>query len=103
MRIAVVTKDGINVDDHFGKADRFLIYEARDGRMERIGERETIPLSPGNKDHPFDPERFSKVVNSIADCKRVYATKVGDVPAEKLKAQGIEPVVYQGPISHIQP
>ena len=26
-RIAVVSTDGLNVDDHFGKARRFLIYD----------------------------------------------------------------------------
>jgi nitrogen fixation protein NifX len=102
MKIAVVTTDGINVDDHFGKAERFLIYEFRDGRMVRIGERDTVPLSVGNPDHPFDPGKFSKIVNSIADCERVYATKIGDLPAEKLKAQGIEPVIYQGLIRDIK-
>jgi nitrogen fixation protein NifX len=102
MKIAIVTTDGINVDDHFGKAERFLIYESKDGRVEQIGERETVPLSAGKADHPFDPERFSRIVSSIADCKRVYVTKIGDVPAKKLKAQGIEPVIYQGPIRDIK-
>lgn len=102
MKIAIVTTDGINVDDHFGKAERFLIYESKDGRMEQIGARETVPLSAGNTDHPFDAERFSRIVGSIADCKRVYVTKIGDVPAERLKAQGIEPVIYKGPISEIK-
>ena len=102
MKIAIVTTDGINVDDHFGKAERFLIYEARDGRMVRTGERETVPLSVGNQDHPFDQERFSQIVSSIVDCQRVYVTKIGDIPAEKLKARGIEPVIYEGPIRDIE-
>jgi nitrogen fixation protein NifX len=102
MKIAVVTTDGINVDDHFGKAERFLVYESRDGRMIQVGERKTGPLSAGDPDHPFDPERFSKIVSSIADCKRVYVTKIGDIPAEKLRTQGIEPVIYQGPIRDIE-
>jgi len=102
MKVAIVTTDGINVDDHFGKAERFLIYESRDGLMEQIGERETVPLSVGNPDHPFDPERFSKIADSIADCERVYVTKIGDLPAEKLKARGIAPVMYQGPIRDIE-
>jgi nitrogen fixation protein NifX len=103
MKIAVVTTDGINVDDHFGKAERFLIYESKEGHMEKIGERETVTLSAGNTGHPFDAERFSRIVSSIADCKRVYVTKIGDVPAEKLKSHGIEPIIYQGPIRDIQP
>ena len=102
MKIAIVTTDGVNVNDHFGKAERFLVYESRDGRMEQIGERQTVPLSTGNPEHPFDPERFSKIASSIADCKRVYVTKIGDMPATKLKALGIEPVIYEGPIKDIQ-
>ena len=28
MKIGIVSTDGKNVNDHFGKAERFLIYEA---------------------------------------------------------------------------
>lgn len=39
IRIAVATSDGKNVDLHFGKADRFQIYELQNGKFVFLEER----------------------------------------------------------------
>ena len=69
--------------------------------MTLIEERPTEPLSVGNPDHAFDPNRFGRITNQIKDCSKVYSTQIGEVPADKLKALGIEPVIYAGPIADI--
>ena len=53
-------------------------------------------------DHPFDPERFGKVSDAIKDCEKVFITQIGQVPSEKLKAAGIEPVIFDGAIKDIK-
>jgi len=102
MKIAVVSTDKINVDEHFGKAKSFLIYDASPAGLKLIEERETISLSTGDPTHPFDEERFNKLASVIADCKRVYSTKIGATPAKKLGEMGIEAVVYEGGIEGIK-
>ena len=99
-RIAVVSTDGLNVDDHFGKANRFLIYDM-EGQITPVEERAVETLSVGDPDHVFDPEKFSRIAVQLKDCCKVYVTRIGEVPAAKLKALGIEPVVYKGAISDI--
>ena len=100
MRIAVVSTDGINVNGHFGRAMRFLIYDL--GReMKLVDTRPSETLSVGDPDHAFDPDRFGRVSAHLKDCRRVYATRVGDVPAAKLKELGIEPMIYSGAIADI--
>lgn len=101
MKIAVVSTDGIHVDDHFGKAKRFLIYEITDGRINLIETRESTPLSVGDPDHPFDAERFGNIVSVIGDCEKVLMTQIGETPAAKLKDAGIEPVIFSGSIKDI--
>jgi predicted Fe-Mo cluster-binding NifX family protein len=101
MKIAVVSTDGVNVNDHFGKAERFLIYEIKDGKLTLIEERQSVPLSVNDPNHPFDPERFGNIVKMIKDCEKVFVTQIGEVPAEKLKAEGIEPVIFGGAIKDI--
>lgn len=99
-RIAVVSSDGIHVDEHFGKAVRFLIYDL-DEPMTFVEERPTETLSVADPDHPFDPEKFRRIAALLNDCGQVYVTRIGEVPAAELKALDIEPVIYSGTIAGI--
>jgi len=99
-RIATVSTDGLNVDEHFGKADRFLVYDLGD-QMTLVEERPTAALSVGDPAHPFDPDKFGRIAALLKDCSKVYVTQIGTVPADKLKALGIEPVIYRGAIADI--
>lgn len=99
-RIAVVSNDDVNVNDHFGMAESFLIYEMSD-KLVFVEKRETEKLSVGDPDHSFDAEKFNRVYETIRDCSKVYMTKIGKGPAKKLTDLGIEPVVYEGTISGI--
>ena len=99
-RIAVVSKDGLNVDDHFGKADRFLIYDM-DDKMTFAAERPAERLSVGDPDHAFDPDKFGRIAGLLKDCQQVYVTRIGAEPANRLKSLGIEAVVYSGTIADI--
>lgn len=100
QRIAVVSTDGVNVNDHFGKAARFLVYDMED-TLNLIEERPTEMLSVGDPNHPFDADKFKRVTDVIKDCCQIYVTRIGDGPAAKLKDMGIEPVTYNGPIDQI--
>ena len=99
-RIAVVSSDGVTVDEHFGKADHFLIYDL-DDQMALVEKRKTETLSVGDPDHRFDTDKFDRISAILGDCSKIYMTKIGDVPAAKLNALGIEPVVYAGNIADI--
>ena len=101
MRIAIASTDGITVNEHFGRADRFLVYEIDDDSLEMIEEREIEPLSVGDPKHAFDKLKFTQIADQINDCKKVYVVKIGDKPAEELNKLGIEPVVFEGAISSI--
>lgn len=100
QRIAVVSTDGINVDDHFGKAHRFLIYDCNDD-MTLVEERPTETLSVGDPNHSFDADKFGRVAALLQDCRKVYVTQIGAAPTAKLQEMGIEPVIYHGAITDI--
>jgi hypothetical protein len=99
-RIAVVSTDGRTVDEHFGRADHFLIYDV-DDQMVLVEKRKTETLSDGDPNHLFDTDKFGRISALLKDCCKVYATKIGDIPATKLKALDIEPVIYAGAITDI--
>jgi predicted Fe-Mo cluster-binding NifX family protein len=99
-RIAVVSTDGLNVDEHFGKAERFLIYDLQN-MSAPVEERASETLSVGDPKHSFDVQKFNRITALLHDCRKVYVTRIGTVPKTKLQEMGIEPVIYQGAITDI--
>lgn len=87
FRIAVASSDGKIIDQHFGKADKFLILEIEDNDFKLIEERENNPIC--SEDGHTD-EKVNKTVNLISDCKAVFTSKIGMGPALALQDKGIE-------------
>ncbi|MEA3548304.1 MAG: NifB/NifX family molybdenum-iron cluster-binding protein [Thermodesulfobacteriota bacterium] len=101
MQIAIVSTDGKNVNEHFGRAESFLIYEMGEDGLTMIGETKTAPLSVGDQSHQFNQEHFDLVVNALGKCSRVYCTRIGDRPRQELEKLGIMPVIYAGVIEGV--
>ena len=95
MRIAVTTTSGVKVDQHFGKARSFSIYDVKANDVKLIETRmvnsycksdtEEMP----DKDHKFSGDRLSMVYERIKDCEKVYTLQIGEKPEAALKAKGI--------------
>jgi predicted Fe-Mo cluster-binding NifX family protein len=101
MKVAVASTDGKNVNEHFGRAEKFLFYEKTDEGVSLIGEGKVTPLSVNDPDHPFDPDRFNQLAEALIGCKEVYVSKIGTRPSEELARLGIKAVTYKGPIEGI--
>ena len=101
MRIAIASTDGIHVNEHFGRASEFHIFELAAGRPEFIELRKVTPLSVRDKSHDFDEARFSALLAKISDCSRVYVVKIGEKPAQELLRHGITPVLFDDAIERI--
>jgi predicted Fe-Mo cluster-binding NifX family protein len=102
MKIAVATTDGLTVNEHFGRAKKFFIYKAAPPVFDLIAERDVEPYASGQKDHVFDEARFREVAKVLEACEKVFVSKIGEEPADALRAMGIEPVVYSGAIGDIE-
>ena len=97
MRIAFATTDGVNVDEHFGRAGMFAIYRlTRDGysfiemRKFAEGRDKAIEESKGMKG--VHDDRVQSKVDRLADCKIVYLTDIGGPSAARLIKKGMMPV-----------
>ncbi|HSH69350.1 MAG TPA: NifB/NifX family molybdenum-iron cluster-binding protein [Deferrisomatales bacterium] len=101
MRIAFVSTDGKTVDEHFGRANRFLVFDRTETGLEPVAERPVSPLSTGDPAHTFDAGRFASIAEALEDCQRIYCTRIGERPAGELAARGIEAVVYEGAITQV--
>jgi len=93
--IAVASRDGRVINQHFGHAERFLIYKAEPGKIAFVEERAVNRYCLGMEtyNHPFEEDRFVEVVSAIGDCRFVLVSKIGPTPETRLKRLGITPVM----------
>lgn len=102
MNIAVATNDGLKVNEHFGRAKTFHIFEVKKGVLSLLMISElNMPYASEDKLHTFNKEQFDKIANKLKLCTKLYCTKIGDAPAKAFREIGIEPVVYLGAIKDI--
>ncbi|HEY6095838.1 MAG TPA: nitrogenase cofactor biosynthesis protein NifB, partial [Gallionellaceae bacterium] len=93
LLVAVATEGQGKINQHFGHATEFQIYEidASKGNITTafIGHRRVDLYCQGGYG---EDEQLPSIVNAINDCHAVLVAKIGACPRDELKAAGIEPV-----------
>lgn len=87
--VAVATKGGGLVNQHFGHAKEFQVYEVDGTEVRFISHRKVDHYCQGGYG---EAATFDNIVKTIADCKAVLVAKIGESPKEKLLQAGIETV-----------
>ncbi|WP_279605580.1 NifB/NifX family molybdenum-iron cluster-binding protein, partial [Aetokthonos hydrillicola] len=87
--VAVATKGGGIVNQHFGHAKEFQIYEVDSNGVRFVGHRRVDHYCQGGYG---EKATLENIINTIADCKAVLVSKMGESPKEKLQAAGIQAV-----------
>ena len=91
IRFAVASKTGINVDQHFGHASQFYIYDFEDGDAKFIEKREVTKYCAGIEDcDDSNRDKIDNIIKTIEDCSGVLALRIGDVPKLKLQKKNIK-------------
>lgn len=98
MLIAVASKSGTEVDQHFGHAERFLIYDYNRGNPKQVAEADVEKYCSFDPDHPFRHRQFDAIAAALEGCRAVVTAMIGELPKRELKKLGIEPLVAEGPI-----
>lgn len=99
MLIAVASKNGTEVDQHFGHAERFLIFDYAGGTPQPLKEVAVEKYCSYDPDHPFRHSQFDGIVTALDGCKVVVTEMIGELPKQELQKVGITPVVTRGPIA----
>jgi predicted Fe-Mo cluster-binding NifX family protein len=84
--IAAASSDGIVVNQHFGRASAFYIYESADGIAEFVEKREVVPVCEGGN---HDEIRLLENLKKFSDCKYLLVSKIGDGAAAVAESLGI--------------
>jgi len=86
MRIAFASTDGRTVDQHFGTAERYYVWD--------VGPDHAVPIekvTPGSKCEARD-DRVNVRAITLDGCVIVYATQIGGPAAAKLVGRRIHPL-----------
>jgi len=87
--LAVATKGGGRVNEHFGHVKEFQIYEASRSGAKFVGHRRVDLYCQGG----FGEEMsLDTIIRAINDCHAVFVAKIGHCPKDTLSEAGIEPV-----------
>jgi predicted Fe-Mo cluster-binding NifX family protein len=98
MLIAVASKDGKEINQHFGHAERFLIYDVEDGIAKLVDERAVERYCSFDPEHPLRGHILKSIAKALAGCRAVVTSQIGEHPKGELEKLGVEPFVTCGPI-----
>ncbi len=103
MLIAVTSSDGIWVDTHFGKADRFLVFDVADTgesalRYEVQAPRYCGGTGPG---HDLMEQKLAAIAEGLGACRVVVTAMIGGPPKEAMEQLGIDIISLTGPVGDV--
>ena len=89
LLVAVATKGSGLINEHFGHAKEFQVYELSTSGAKFVGHRRVDLYCQGGYG---DEESLETVIRAINDCHAVFVAKIGGCPKNDLLTAGIEPV-----------
>jgi predicted Fe-Mo cluster-binding NifX family protein len=90
IQVAVATKSGMLVDQHFGQVSEFYIYEYNNGSISFKERRPVQKYCNGNEDCDTNENHMEEIIRTISDCRAVIAMRIGEAPKQKLGIKGIK-------------
>jgi len=87
--VAVASKGGGRVNQHFGQAEEFWVYEAAPGWARFVQARNVRRFCSGLLGCDDDPAALGKLVEMLSDCAAVITAETGPRPREALERAGI--------------
>lgn len=91
VRIAVASRGSQFVDEHFGHATRFLVYEVSADSVRYVEQRSTDVYCRGNEACGETQSALTRSLRALEGCIAVLCSKIGYEPWRALEGAGITP------------
>lgn len=88
-KIAVASKHGKLIDQHFGYASEFTIYEVADGNFKLVENRKVEKYCTGAEECESEESRRDTIVEALRDCNAVLTMRIGYHAKQRLAQKGI--------------
>ncbi len=98
MLIAVASSDALTINEHFGHAERFLIYEVADNEAKLVDEKKVGRYCSYNQDHPMRAPLLAVIAEALSGCRAVVCAQIGQAPQMEMERLGLDTFVADGPI-----
>jgi predicted Fe-Mo cluster-binding NifX family protein len=98
MLFAVASKDGVHIDQHFGHAERFLIYRVTEDGVELVEEKRVEPYCSHDPDHPLRKPLLDAIAEALKGCGAVVCAQIGQAPLLEMERLGLDVYTMAGPI-----
>ncbi len=86
MKVAFASTDKVHVDEHFGRAEQFTIWEIGPEEADFTG---VVQVRTEGDD---EADRIEARCAGLADCALVYVAEIGGPAAARLVAKKIHPI-----------
>ncbi|MDR1185647.1 MAG: hypothetical protein LBK67_12760 [Coriobacteriales bacterium] len=102
-RVAITTRDGTVVQEHFGHARHFHVVEIDGDGYRYVETREIEPRCEGGGpgETPHDASRFDPIIELLSDCEAVVTAQIGPGAAQYVVTRGIRIFEGRGLVSDI--
>lgn len=98
-KIAVASTDGVNINEHFGKAAFFRVYEIKDGKYYFLELRDAVAACQHARTH--SQTDFDSVIDLLSDCDAVFVSKIGEGAAAYIISKGLRVFEVAGKIDAV--
>ncbi|MDH4199955.1 MAG: nitrogen fixation protein NifX [Spirochaetia bacterium] len=95
--MAFATKDGVSINDHFGWAEEFAVFDIQENDFSLVERRQVQKSDPD-----FEPEELDKInsrIEAIKDCSIMYCNNIGAVSAARVIRNKIHPIKKPEPVA----
>ncbi len=89
LRVAVASKEGQAISEHFGHARHFLVYTLNAHACRLLERREVAHYCLGQS---ADAGALHGILAALHDCQAVFVARIGDGPRARLAARGVSAV-----------
>ncbi len=103
MKVAFATTDGNTVNEHFGRAGMFAIYDITTQghqflELRKFADGMDRSVTDTKDQAPLHDNAVERKADRLSDCKLVYLTEIGGPSAARLVRKGIMPMKMKEPI-----
>ncbi len=98
-KVAVATSDGFTVNEHFGHAKFFRVYELGENGHTFLEVRDAVAACQHQLGH--DTTRFDKIIELLSDCDALLVQKIGEGAAAYLISRNVRVFEVSGAIDAV--
>jgi nitrogen fixation protein NifX len=99
LKVAIASNDRQSINEHFGRARHFLIFEWVEGHFKLVEVREIASPHCGGSQH--DGNAVNTIVELLSDCRFVLASQIGPGVIKLLGLKGIKGFSITGFIDQV--